>query len=123
MSGLSDVVYRIQKSSRAKPKVVHADRLRPYLGPPLRNWLPDEKEKETARNDIPSSQTDEDTGMVSPMTNVCRDESDAGVPLPDSVTDETDPSSNLPAVPPRKKNVKTTRPLRLDINVTIHVSA
>ena len=33
VSVLSDVTYRIQRSQRAKPKVVHADRLKPYLGP------------------------------------------------------------------------------------------
>ena len=39
-SVLSDVVYRIQKSVKAKPKVVHLDRLKPYLGPPLERWIP-----------------------------------------------------------------------------------
>ena len=34
------VVYHIQKSARAKPKVIHADRLKPYLGPPLERWIP-----------------------------------------------------------------------------------
>ena len=38
-AALSDVVYRIQKSQRAKPKVVHSDRLKPYLGPPLKSWI------------------------------------------------------------------------------------
>ena len=37
---LSDVVCRIQKSKKAKPKVVHSDRLKPYLGPPLERWIP-----------------------------------------------------------------------------------
>ena len=40
ISVLSDVVYRIQKSKNAKPKVVHSDRLKPYLGPPLEKWIP-----------------------------------------------------------------------------------
>ena len=40
ISVLSDVVYRIQKSRKAKPKVVHSDRLKPYLGPPLERWIP-----------------------------------------------------------------------------------
>ena len=39
IAALSDVVYRIQKSQRAKPKVVHSDRLKPYLGPPIEGWL------------------------------------------------------------------------------------
>ena len=37
---LSDVVYRIQKSRKAKLKVVLLDRLKPYLGPPLERWIP-----------------------------------------------------------------------------------
>ncbi|XP_041473229.1 uncharacterized protein LOC121422329 [Lytechinus variegatus] len=36
---LSDVVYRIQKSEKAKPKVVHYDRLKAYNGEAPRNWL------------------------------------------------------------------------------------
>ena len=40
ISVLSDVVYLIQKSRKAKPKVVHSDRLKPYLGPPLERWIP-----------------------------------------------------------------------------------
>ena len=35
---LCDVVYRIQRTPRCKPKVVHADRLKIYQGPPLRPW-------------------------------------------------------------------------------------
>ena len=37
ISVLSDVVYRIRKSRKAKPKVVHSDRLKPYLGPHWRD--------------------------------------------------------------------------------------
>ena len=44
ISILSDVVYRIQKSPRAKPNVVHADHLKPYLGPPLKNWITEKPE-------------------------------------------------------------------------------
>ena len=39
VSVLSDVTYRIQGSRRAKPKVIHADRLKPYLGPTLKSWI------------------------------------------------------------------------------------
>ena len=39
VSKLSDVVYRIQKSQQSKPKVVHYDRLKPYEGEELHNWL------------------------------------------------------------------------------------
>ena len=35
ITALSDVVYRIRRSPKATPKVIHADRLKPYLGPPI----------------------------------------------------------------------------------------
>lgn len=38
IGSLSDVVRRIQKSPRAKPKVVHVDRLKIYQSPPLKPW-------------------------------------------------------------------------------------
>ncbi len=37
---LSDVMYRIQKSPHSKPKlIVHYDRLKPYEGEEVHNWL------------------------------------------------------------------------------------
>ena len=39
VSVLLDVMYRIQRSRRAKPKVIHADRLEPYLGLALKSWI------------------------------------------------------------------------------------
>lgn len=33
VSALSDGVYRIEKTAKAKPKVIHSDPLKPYLGP------------------------------------------------------------------------------------------
>lgn len=35
---LSDVVVKIQRTSRSKPKIVHSDRLKPYEGPSLEPW-------------------------------------------------------------------------------------
>ena len=36
---LNDVIYRIQKGPKTKPKVVHQDRLKPYLGENIPDWL------------------------------------------------------------------------------------
>ena len=36
---ISDVVYRIQRTTKAKPKVVHYDRLKPYTGNDHPTWL------------------------------------------------------------------------------------
>ena len=48
-ASLFDVVYRIQKTPRSNPKVVHVDRLKPYLGPPLESWIPQQEGKETPK--------------------------------------------------------------------------
>ena len=42
---LSDVAYQIERNRKAKPKVIHADRLKPYLSPSLESWI-SEKEKQ-----------------------------------------------------------------------------
>ena len=36
---MSDVLYRIHKGSKTKPKVVHHDRLKAYRGPNVPDWL------------------------------------------------------------------------------------
>ena len=38
-SRLDDLVYRIQQGARAKPKVVHIDRLKPYEGQKVPTWF------------------------------------------------------------------------------------
>ena len=49
VSKLSDVTYRIQRSRRPKPKVIHANRLKPYLGPALESWI-----AERGETDVPA---------------------------------------------------------------------
>ena len=44
VSMLSDVTYRMQRSRRAKPKVIHEDRLKPYLGLALTSWITEGEE-------------------------------------------------------------------------------
>ena len=44
VSVLSDITNRIKRNRRAKPKVIHADRLKPYFGPALKSWI-SQKEK------------------------------------------------------------------------------
>lgn len=36
---LNEVIYRIQKGPKARPKVVHQDRLKPYLGENIPTWF------------------------------------------------------------------------------------
>ena len=54
VSVLSDVTYRIQRRRRAKAKVIHADRLKPYLGPALRSWISEEGETVTPVSQVAS---------------------------------------------------------------------
>lgn len=36
---ISDILFRIQRSPHSKPKVVHHDRLKPYLGENIPDWF------------------------------------------------------------------------------------
>ena len=65
VSVLSDVTYRIQKSHRAKPKVIHADRLKPYLGPALKSWISEKEEAVT-----PAESRVVSAGEIEPSTGV-----------------------------------------------------
>ena len=62
---LSDVVYRIQKSRKAKPKVVHSDQLKPYLGPPTGEM--DSKNADT----VIESERGGERGMRCKFSSVC----------------------------------------------------
>ena len=53
---ISDMVYRIQKSSKSKPKVVHYDRLKPYHGSSAPSWLKDPPLSSAPRDPQPTSQ-------------------------------------------------------------------
>ena len=66
-AALSDVVYRIQKTRRAHPKVVHADRLKPYLGPSLESCV--------------SALPDLGVGPTDTATASCRDVEDGGADM------------------------------------------
>ena len=53
MAKLSDVIYRIQQSSKGKPKVIHIDRLKAYTGEPLENWMVQQTRRNPVRNRAP----------------------------------------------------------------------
>ena len=64
ISVLSDVVYRIQKSRKAKAKVVHSDRLKPYLGSPLERWIPKRQTQLSKPREEESEASDVDSPML-----------------------------------------------------------
>ena len=83
---LSDVVFRIQSSPRAKPMVVHSDRLKPYEGERLATWTwgrPQPAPETTGDDSAPLSQAnidnengstilpyDDDTADISPHNDI-----------------------------------------------------
>jgi len=70
---LLDVRYRIQKSRRAKPKLIHSYRLKPYHGPALNSWISEKKEAATpAESRVASAGEIESVNGVSVLT-VSRD--------------------------------------------------
>ncbi|KAL9957276.1 hypothetical protein ACROYT_G038892 [Oculina patagonica] len=69
-----DSVWLHNKSKKAKPKVVHSDRLKPYLGPPLEGWITErqtelsnqrEESKEASDVDSPVFVEDRQSAPVS----------------------------------------------------------
>ena len=46
---IRDVVYRIQKTPKSKPKVIHHDRLRPYNGDAVTTWLDQGKPNQASK--------------------------------------------------------------------------
>ena len=83
---ISDVVYRIQKSATAKPRVVHHDRLRPYEGRDEPTWY-----RDTAPPSVDSTETGPENGPDCPTAA------------------ETDGVDKSPA-PDRKRPQRATRP-------------
>ena len=85
---LSDVVYRIQKSEKSKPKVVHFDRLKPYRGEEARNWL---------------------NGRVdNPLPNVIQSQSENRVdnPSPNVIQSKSEKQAEKPVLEKEKKKVE-----------------
>ena len=81
---ISDVVYRIQKTSTSKPKVVHHDRLRPYEGRDVPTWYRDKTP--------PSPDTPEDPAKATGGATV-----KAKTVVKPSVPDSNTPASPQPA--------------------------
>ena len=98
MKSLRDVIYRIQKGPKTKPKVVHHDRLRPYQGPNVPDWLTEgSAPKEPEQPAVPKS----------PVVA-----SSPAPTLPKSVARESrDPRRSSPGTVPAVRAVRT--PMRM----------
>lgn len=112
---LSDVVYRIQAKNRGKKMVVHADRLKPYLGEPLASWIeePTSQQVDHAEEESGISQTEDlvEDGVgiqAETGTEQIRDISEGE--LLQSEADSTVQQSPVPApIPAPRRNPPRTR--------------
>ena len=75
---LSDMVYRFQRTPKTKPKVVHVNRLKPYLGPPLKSWLLTEKKIETTSSTSLPTEAKSVKSDSSPTVYKCLDTTQPG---------------------------------------------
>lgn len=92
---LSDVTYRIQRTARSKPQVVHADRLKPYEGPELRPWKyvsPESVEQDDQENKYSGAQQSDPLSTQSVDSDVPQNES------PSEVNIRTETPQNDPQV-------------------------
>ena len=87
---LSDVVFRIQSSPRAKPMVVHSDRLKPYEGERLATW--------TWGRPQPAPETTGDESA--PLSQANRDNENGSTILPyDDDTEDISPHNDVSQAP------------------------
>ena len=96
---LSDVTYRIQKSPRAKNKVIHADHLKPYLEPPLKSWVREEEQVNPLVSQLDAEVKSEHVVCGDSVSATRREENQVGfVPakLVESVPDVSASSSLVP---------------------------
>ncbi len=87
--GLSDVVVRIQRGPRHKPKVLHVNRLKPYHGEVDKTWLsPGLGDSASQQQDIGHrDHREEPVPLSQPNVEVCQD-FQGGVPEPLSNQEE-----------------------------------
>ena len=54
MKKIKDVIYRVQLSPHTKPKVIHHNRLAPYQGQNIQNWLQNQDARQQQASEITS---------------------------------------------------------------------
>ena len=107
---LSDVVYRIQAKNHGKKMVVHADRLKPYLGEPIASWIeePTSQQIDHAVEEIGESQVEdqlEDVNVVQALTAAEQTQDQAEVELLQSPV----PAPRRPVPAPRRNPPRTKK--------------
>ena len=103
--GLVDVV--IQRSARARPLVVHVDKVKPFLGDPPHSWVADE----TATNPLLGYDS---SAMAEPTTDSFQsaDEPDTGrMPVDTGFGDDSPESVDLLAASPAGSSLSPPAPV------------
>ncbi len=96
ISKLCDVVFRIQRTPRCKPVVVHADRLKAYQGPPLRPWrFPEEQDaEENQRNEETQDNNKQMEGLQEPVPDN-KDDKESETANTDNKDDRADTANTV----------------------------
>lgn len=88
---LSDVTYRIQETQRSKPKVVHSDRLKPYLGENKPNWMDSDAVVISKGSEhLATSSENIQIDGIGDLKNNCVQDSDDNCVVGDNVLDDID---------------------------------
>lgn len=109
---LSDVTYRIQESSRGKPKVVHSDKLKPYTGEERESWLEREHQRDAnGRGDEFPTAGSGRKQKTTPKAGVLGAENEANMSQnDDAVPNQSNPPSRGSDRPKRRNNRYSLRP-------------
>ena len=91
---LADVVYRIQRTPRSKPQVVHGDRLKKYQGEPLTPWVTTEEQVEEPATQAPVIA---DPETIAPVTTTSDPDSEQVASVPATSTPDHAPAALVPA--------------------------
>ena len=126
---LSDAIYRIQKSPRTTPKVIHLNRLRRYRGEELRSWISSEEplievlEEETTNDVVTikperhSSDSDSESESLTaepyPKTPMIPKQVDSCPQLSQSSSSKKDSENCVSFVPNTAKSLVLRRSKRL----------
>ena len=107
---LSDVTYRIQQAQNGKKRVVHVDRMKPYLGEPLRSWITEAD----GGSDAPIQEQDHHDPQATSESaqDEAKDPPEAKVPEPQDFVDTPTSPAPSPVSLPRRYPSRMREPPR-----------
>ncbi len=109
VTSLSDVTFRIQRSARSKPRIVHGDRLKPYEGPELIPWeYSTHTNQQLPDNENEKSLDNQDNGKPTKDTNRKPTEDTNRKPTKDTNRKPTEDTNRKPIKDTNRKPTKDT---------------